>query len=64
MAGGIPAGMTPLESMIKECDEEASLPDEFVRKRLKCTGVITYFYVTPDGYLQPGSYSIYFEALM
>jgi hypothetical protein len=35
VAGGIPAGMTPLESMVKECDEEASLPEEFVRSRLR-----------------------------
>jgi len=27
--------MTPLESMIKECDEEASLPEDFVRPRLR-----------------------------
>lgn len=27
--------MRPLESMIKECDEEASLPEDFVRQRLE-----------------------------
>lgn len=35
VAGGIPTGMTPVEAIIKECDEEASLPDEFVRPRVK-----------------------------
>lgn len=35
VAGGIPAGLTPAETMVKECDEEASLPEEFVTKRLK-----------------------------
>jgi len=35
VAGGIPAGTTPRDAMIKECDEEASLPEEFVKSRLK-----------------------------
>ena len=35
VAGGIPAGMTPLDAMVKECDEEASLPDELVRSRVR-----------------------------
>lgn len=35
VAGGITAGMRPLETMIKECDEEANLPEDFVRARLK-----------------------------
>lgn len=34
VAGGIEAGMRPLETMIKECDEEASFPEDFVRARL------------------------------
>lgn len=46
--------MTPAESMVKECDEEASLPEQLVRKRIRNTGVSTYFYITDDGYLQPG----------
>lgn len=32
VAGGIVAGMTPLETVIKECEEEASLPEDLVRK--------------------------------
>ncbi|KAI9635984.1 NUDIX hydrolase domain-like protein [Dioszegia hungarica] len=59
VAGGIPAGISPLESMIKECQEEASLPESFVVSRLKAAGVITYFYITPDGYLQPELEYIY-----
>lgn len=35
VAGGIVAGMTPLETMIKECEEEASLPEELVRKHVR-----------------------------
>jgi hypothetical protein len=55
--------------MIKECDEEASLNEAFVRKYMKYvmsidlfeailtvrqTGAVTYFYITEDGWLQPG----------
>ncbi|WVQ80451.1 hypothetical protein IAT38_002556 [Cryptococcus sp. DSM 104549] len=53
VAGGIPAGMTPLDSVIKECDEEASLPEDLVRRYIKLCSVGTYFYITEDGFLQP-----------
>ncbi|KAK6904942.1 hypothetical protein L486_02589 [Kwoniella mangroviensis CBS 10435] len=59
VAGGITAGSTPIETMIKECDEEASLPEEFVKKRLQNCGVATYFYITDDGFLQPEVEYIY-----
>ncbi|KAF8888794.1 NUDIX hydrolase domain-like protein [Infundibulicybe gibba] len=35
VAGGVPAGMPILESMIKECMEEASLEDGIVRKYIQ-----------------------------
>lgn len=35
VAGGIPSGMAPFESLIKECHEEASLPEQVVRQRAK-----------------------------
>ncbi|KAL0243978.1 hypothetical protein I308_105241 [Cryptococcus tetragattii IND107] len=53
VAGGIPAGMTPIDSIIKECDEEASLPEDLVKRYIKNVGVATYFYITADGFLQP-----------
>ncbi|ORX33568.1 NUDIX hydrolase domain-like protein [Kockovaella imperatae] len=53
VAGGIPSHLTPLESMIKECEEEASLSEDFVKSRLKSVGVSTYFYVADSGWLQP-----------
>ncbi|KAK8845386.1 hypothetical protein IAR55_006099 [Kwoniella newhampshirensis] len=59
VAGGIPSGMTPFDSIIKECDEEASLPGDLVRKHIKATGVMSYFYITEDGYLQPEVEYIY-----
>ncbi|ODN97049.1 hypothetical protein I350_08028 [Cryptococcus amylolentus CBS 6273] len=53
VAGGITAGMTPFDTIIKECDEEASLPEDLVRKYIKNVGIATYFYVTEAGFLQP-----------
>lgn len=44
VAGGIPSGMSPFESLVKECMEEASLPDDLVRDRIKATGAISYFF--------------------
>ncbi|WVR03387.1 hypothetical protein IAU60_000378 [Kwoniella sp. DSM 27419] len=59
VAGGITAGDTPLETMVKECDEEASLPEPLVRRLVKNCGVATYFYFTDDGFLQPEVEYIY-----
>lgn len=44
VAGGVPAGMTPLESIVKECMEEASLPKDIVAPLLKPTGAVSYCY--------------------
>ena len=44
VAGGIPHGMSPTEALIKECMEEASLPENFVRKYIKPVGAVSYFY--------------------
>ncbi|ELU42869.1 DUF2461 domain-containing protein [Rhizoctonia solani AG-1 IA] len=40
VAGGIPVGMSPFESMVKECEEEASLTEDVARKHLKSVGEI------------------------
>ncbi|PWN29688.1 hypothetical protein BDZ90DRAFT_209408, partial [Jaminaea rosea] len=53
VAGGITSGDSPYESMVRECWEEAGLPADLVRQHLRQTGVITYVYRTPEGYLQP-----------
>ncbi|BEI99303.1 hypothetical protein CcaverHIS631_0403460 [Cutaneotrichosporon cavernicola] len=53
VAGGITAGMTPRDTMVKECDEEASLPASLVEARLKNVGLATYWYITEAGFLQP-----------
>ncbi|KAG6895797.1 hypothetical protein C0992_012461, partial [Termitomyces sp. T32_za158] len=44
VAGGIPSGMSIFESMVKECMEEASIPDSVVRKYARTVGAISYFY--------------------
>ncbi|TXT12471.1 uncharacterized protein COLE_02881 [Cutaneotrichosporon oleaginosum] len=56
VAGGITAGMTPRDTMIKECDEEASLPASLVEARLRNVGLATYWYITKAGFLQPDRY--------
>lgn len=43
VAGGIPYGLGPMESLIKECMEEASLPED-IAKNAKTVGCVTYFY--------------------
>ncbi|KAG2020408.1 nudix hydrolase 20, variant 3 [Coprinopsis cinerea AmutBmut pab1-1] len=53
VAGGIPSGMSPFESLVKECMEEASLPDHVVRKHIKAVGAISYTIRTTKGWLQP-----------
>ncbi|KAJ3560881.1 hypothetical protein NP233_g10543 [Leucocoprinus birnbaumii] len=53
VAGGIPSGMGMFESMVKECMEEASLPAHVVERYARAAGVISYFYRTSKGWLQP-----------
>ncbi|KAI1461216.1 hypothetical protein F4805DRAFT_317071 [Annulohypoxylon moriforme] len=51
VAGGIRDGHTPLDTLIHEADEEASLPEELVRERVRSVGVLTYLCVTADDFL-------------
>lgn len=53
VAGGITAGDSPYESMVRECGEEAGLGEDTVRSTMKQTGVISYFYRTKSGLCQP-----------
>ena len=59
VAGGISAGEEPFESVVREAAEEASLPEQLVRKRAKACGTVSYFYVRDKraggevGLLQP-----------
>lgn len=47
VAGGVSAGELPLESIIRECEEEASLPKELVEKHLTPCGVVSWMYYSP-----------------
>lgn len=48
VAGGQPEGLTLMENLIKECDEEASIPEELARNAVS-VGAITYRYETESG---------------
>lgn len=48
VAGGLPAGLTPFENMVKEAEEEASLPPAVARTAKPC-GFISYCVETPEG---------------
>ncbi|KAM5545939.1 hypothetical protein V8D89_000065 [Ganoderma adspersum] len=53
VAGGIEAGLGVLDCVVKESGEEASIPPDVVRRHAKSVGVISYFFRTPRGWLQP-----------
>lgn len=54
VAGGIVAGDLPMESMVRECEEEANLESALVEKHIKQTGVLSYCYKTAkQGWIQP-----------
>lgn len=44
VAGGIPSGMPVFESLVKECEEEASMEADIVRNYAKPVGAISYFF--------------------
>ncbi|KAF4634112.1 hypothetical protein G7Y89_g4000 [Cudoniella acicularis] len=45
VAGGIASGESPFESLIREADEEASLPSTLVRSQTIAAGTVTYIYL-------------------
>ena len=45
--------MGNLETLIKESMEEASLEEDLVRKHARAVGVVSYFFRTSTGWLQP-----------
>ncbi|RSM07967.1 hypothetical protein CEP52_004929 [Fusarium oligoseptatum] len=56
VAGGLMTGEDPFECVIREADEEASLPDETVRKGAKFVGNVTYIYITDAGQVGEGGF--------
>jgi 8-oxo-dGTP pyrophosphatase MutT (NUDIX family) len=65
VAGGIAAGEEPFESLVRESMEEASLPEDLVRRKAKAAGCVTYFYIRDQhaggetGLLQPECQYVY-----
>jgi len=48
VAGGIASGESPFESLVRECGEEASLPEHLVRPHAKACGTVTYWYIRDE----------------
>lgn len=48
VAGGLMTGEDPFECIVREADEEASLPAAAVRERARFTGMVTYIYITDE----------------
>ncbi|KAL1969932.1 hypothetical protein VTN77DRAFT_7442 [Rasamsonia byssochlamydoides] len=63
--GGIASGETPLETLVRECEEEAALPPDLVRKHARAVGMISNFYVRGEraggetNLLQPECHYVY-----
>lgn len=48
VAGGIASGEDPFESMVRESAEEASLPEDLVRRTAIAVGTVTYFHIRTE----------------
>ncbi|KAK6454562.1 thiamine pyrophosphokinase [Scheffersomyces xylosifermentans] len=59
VAGGLGYPHGIWETVVKECYEEAGLPEDFVKTHARSTGVLSYMYVTDDGRVQPEVEYIY-----
>ena len=65
VAGGIAHGVSVLDALVKEAEEEASFPADIVRTQAIATGAVSYFYVREasaggeEGLLQPEVQYIY-----
>lgn len=65
VAGGIASGESPRDCLIRECGEEASLPEDLVRAKAKACGTVTYFHIRTEkaggetGLLQPECQYVY-----
>lgn len=44
-AGGLSAGKLPIEALISEAREEASIPEEIIRKKVKPMSQLSYFHI-------------------
>ena len=56
VGGGIGAGDSALDTIVRECSEEASLPTSYVRSNVRPTGILPFPNRSPSGWLLPGMY--------
>jgi 8-oxo-dGTP pyrophosphatase MutT (NUDIX family) len=65
IAGGITAGETPFECLVRESTEEAALPEELVRRSAHAAGTLSWFSIEDEragfepGFLHPGVQYVY-----
>ncbi|KAF2651453.1 thiamine pyrophosphokinase [Lophiostoma macrostomum CBS 122681] len=65
VGGGISSGESPFASLVRECAEEASLPEDLVRRDARACGTVTYFHIRGEkaggetGLLQPECEYVY-----
>jgi len=59
VAGGIASGTSAFDALVKEAAEEASLDPELARNRARGVGVVSYYYQTKAGWLQPEVQFVY-----
>ncbi|KAI0395002.1 hypothetical protein F5Y17DRAFT_425611 [Xylariaceae sp. FL0594] len=64
VAGGIPSGTTPLQTIIREAEEEASFPPDLVRTRVRSTGVLSYISSTSPSHGWPGEVGLFCPGLI
>lgn len=63
VAGGLMTDENPFECVIREADEEASLPEYIIRERARLAGTVRYIYMTETrpniGYVYPECQWVY-----
>ena len=50
VAGGVKSGVSPFQTIVEEADEEASLPEDLIRQKARCRGVISHMNVTGEDF--------------
>lgn len=50
VGGGVQSGVSPLETLVEEANEEALLPSELIRQGAVCRGVISHMSITGKGF--------------
>lgn len=50
VAGGVKSGVPPFQTIVEEAEEEASLPEELIRQKARCRGVISHMNITGEDF--------------